>query len=634
MKIDIGTFSNNFKNKKGGTPSWGTSVGQSTTLSHRITRSGKEELLLGMAYCAIDISQIDAEFGKGGERTEDNEIISAALFNKIYVNGTEIPDASFILLLIRQIGDAYVDVHHNRITLKYPQTIRYSNQTYNEDIFQKINNAMGWHDDWTWFASDISVIAQDELHFRVHCFGENVVFADAAEKKKKTEKLMLDDGFVPEDDQQRHCLMKQIEPKASNQEYADELRNLHIRCGDKFGAVRLFGALYHDYVNSDRFNEIRVLIADFVSGKADSYKREFDKGVDLAEYLYPKDLLIIDDDSQLLPADDGADEKIIPGVNHVVYGTPGCGKSFYVENALLKDYKRDENNNLVHAVRTTFYQDYTNTDFIGQILPCVREKEDGKKVVEYKFKPGPFVVALLDAYSHPNNNCALIIEELNRGNAPSIFGEIFQLLDRKDDGKSRYSIINPTISNYLKEKGVSTFINDDEKHPVPIFLPSNLSIYATMNTSDQNVYTLDLAFKRRWNFQKLDNVFKNDHPYAGYFIPGMSDKITWEKLVTDINKFIVKDKEMLNSEDKQVGVYFIEQNYLFKDHKDATEEEKKRFAYKFFEYLWDDVAKFSRPEWFKDVGTLDELINAYLTKGEAVFNDGIITKEDKKSSEA
>jgi hypothetical protein len=627
MKIDIGSFGYNFRNRVGGNPSWGTSVGQ--TSSHKITKNGKEDLLLGMTFCSIDISQIDAEFGRGGQRTDDNEIISAAMFNNIYVNGTEIPDACFIMLLIRQTGDEYADVHHNRITLKYPQTIQFAGVTYNEDLFQKINETMGWQNDWTWFASDISIVSQNQLHFRIHCFGENVVFNNAAEKNRETKRLMQNDGVAVADDNPVQCIMNKIQPKASNQEYANELINIRERCGNVFDAIRLFGAIYHDYVNSDSFNEIRTL-AHFTTATERSYRQEFEKGVALGQYLYPKDLLI-SDNGQIVQSDD-ADDEVKVGINHVVYGTPGCGKSFYVENTLLKDYKRDENNNLVHAVRTTFYQDYTNTDFIGQILPNIVENDKGKRTVEYKFKPGPFVVALLDAYLHPNNNCALIIEELNRGNAPSIFGEIFQLLDRKEDGRSRYSIVNPTISKYLKEKGVSEFKNDDELHPVPIFLPSNLSLYATMNTSDQNVYTLDLAFKRRWDFQKLENIFKEDHPYADFCIPGMSKNITWKKLVTDINKFIVRDKEILNNEDKQIGVFFIEESYLFKDYKVATDEEKKKFAFKFFEYLWDDVAKFSRPEWFKEINTLDELVDSYLKKGEAVFNDGIITKDNNSQS--
>ena len=126
-------------------------------------------------------------------------------------------------------------------------------------------------------------------------------------------------------------------------------------------------------------------------------------------------------------------------INLIVYGTPGCGKSWHVKNELLKDYKTD------NIIRTTFYQDYTNTDFVGQIMPIVTGED-----VTYKFNPGPFTLALKKAIEVPNEPVALVIEELNRGNAPSIFGDIFQLLDR-ENGKSEYQITNVNIQKYLSD---------------------------------------------------------------------------------------------------------------------------------------------------------------------------------------
>lgn len=147
--------------------------------------------------------------------------------------------------------------------------------------------------------------------------------------------------------------------------------------------------------------------------------------VDLLNNNYGKDALIdaIDDnltEDDLLPTFDFSSSTITDGQNLVVYGTPGCGKSYYVEHTLLKDYAKD------NYIRTTFFQDYTNTDFVGQILPIV----EGEKVT-YKFNPGPFTLALELAIKKPNEKVALVIEELNRGSAASIFGDIFQLLDRK-----------------------------------------------------------------------------------------------------------------------------------------------------------------------------------------------------------
>lgn len=345
-----------------------------------------------------------------------------------------------------------------------------------------------------------------------------------------------------------------------------------------------------------RLNSYKKLIQDILNGK-EINKDEFDDVVD--------DNLTEDD---LLPTFDFSSSTITDGQNLVVYGTPGCGKSYYVEHTLLKDYAKD------NYIRTTFFQDYTNTDFVGQILPIV----EGEKVT-YKFNPGPFTLALELAIKKPNEKVALVIEELNRGSAASIFGDIFQLLDRKN-GISEYAITNVNIINYLKEKfeGIYTFNS--------IKLPSNFSIFATMNTSDQNVFTLDTAFKRRWEFKKLINKFENDHKFKDMFIPGAD--ITWENFVNGINKFILESSKGLNNEDKQLGVYFIDENGMRKESVDPSNPKAvEDFAYKVLEYLWDDVAKFERSMWFKEkIKSLDDLIEAYKANGIGVFNYDVFNK--------
>lgn len=305
---------------------------------------------------------------------------------------------------------------------------------------------------------------------------------------------------------------------------------------------------------------------------------------------------------------DFSTSSINEGQNLIVYGTPGCGKSYYVEHTLLKDYPTE------NYVRTTFFQDYTNTDFVGQILPVV----DGEKVT-YKFNPGPFTLALEQAIEKPNEKVALVIEELNRGSAASIFGDIFQLLDRKN-GVSEYSINNVNIINYLKEKFEDKYTFDSIK------LPGNLSIYATMNTSDQNVFTLDTAFKRRWKFKKLLNKFENDHKFKDKYIPGAN--ITWKNFVDGINKYILESSSGLNSEDKQLGVYFVDDNGMRDSSSDTSESQAiEDFAYKVLEYLWADVAKFDRPGWFdKEIKSLDDLVAEYKKRGLEVFADEVFNK--------
>lgn len=306
---------------------------------------------------------------------------------------------------------------------------------------------------------------------------------------------------------------------------------------------------------------------------------------------------------------DFSSSKIKDGQNLIVYGTPGCGKSYFVQHTLLKDYKEE------NYIRTTFFQDYTNTDFVGQILPVVNEDRS----VEYKFNPGPFTLALEKAIRNPDEKVALVIEELNRGSAASIFGDIFQLLDRKD-GVSEYSITNINIIKYLEEQFNGKYAFDCIK------LPSNLSIFATMNTSDQNVFTLDTAFKRRWKFKKLANKFNSEHTFKDKFVPGAN--ITWEDMVDEINGYILDNNDGLNNEDKQIGVYFVDGKGM-RDTKESKADDKdiEEFAYKVLEYLWDDVAKFQRDRWFDDeIKSLDDLVEKFKEKGLGVFKDGVFNK--------
>ena len=341
------------------------------------------------------------------------------------------------------------------------------------------------------------------------------------------------------------------------------------------------------------------------------------------DYVFIINKLSKNDETREVPVFDfnQCTELTQKGSNLVVYGTPGCGKSYYVEHTLLpeSDYPIKADGTKERVIRTTFYQDYTNTDFVGQILPVI----DGDKVT-YKFNPGPFTLALIEAIKNTNKKVALVIEELNRGNAPSIFGDVFQLLDRKD-GISEYSIVNVNLIRYLNE-----VFNSQYKFEF-IKIPTNLSIYATMNTSDQNVFTLDTAFKRRWEFIKLANTFKLDHKFKDKFIPG--DNITWQELVTAINEYILANSDGYNSEDKQIGVYFVDESGMTSsvvDHKDMNKEEVHKFAYKIMEYLWDDVAKFQRDKWFKDdINSLDKLIEEYMKSGvNGVFKDDVIKKHE------
>ncbi len=309
------------------------------------------------------------------------------------------------------------------------------------------------------------------------------------------------------------------------------------------------------------------------------------------------------------------------GYNKIYYGLPGCGKSYKVKKE-LEDKKVDDSN----IIRVTFHQDYSYSDFIGQIMPVVEtikektshKEEIIKEVLKYKFQPGPFVNAIEKALGRTEENVYLIIEEINRGNAPAIFGDTFQLLDRVDDegkgklGESEFPITNNQVAKYLYK--------DDKK----MYIPSNLIILATMNTSDQNVFTLDTAFKRRWEFEEVTNSFET-HEYKDYLIPFKDSKMTWEMFVEGINSEIVKNQNThVAFEDKRIGAYFIQKKDLLDPAAELKEDElekaSKRFAYKMLEYLWNDVSKFRKELLFEKYDTLSELIEDFIgSKGIKVF---------------
>lgn len=308
------------------------------------------------------------------------------------------------------------------------------------------------------------------------------------------------------------------------------------------------------------------------------------------------------------------------GYNKIFYGAPGCGKSHHVSK-MLSDLNVSKEN----IFRVTFHPEYMNCDFVGQVLPVVTEKYDAttgekKDIVTYRFNPGPFTLAL-ERSMQTSEMVYLIIEEINRGNAAAIFGDLFQLLDRvKDSKKSNYSeseypITNPNIIDYLVKVGDKTYVM--EYYETGIVIPSNLTILATMNSSDQNVFTLDTAFKRRWLFEQISNDIKKDtnHEYKSWYIPGTN--VTWETFLVKINDEILNYKiHNQTNEDKRLGKYFVTKECLTEKSESSSDvlETANNFAYKVLEYIWNDVCKIGRDEWFDSTKyrTLEDLISAFV----------------------
>lgn len=325
-------------------------------------------------------------------------------------------------------------------------------------------------------------------------------------------------------------------------------------------------------------------------------------------------------------------QRVVTGKNILLYGVPGSGKSWTIEHEYCKKGTVVE--------RLVFHPDYTNSDFIGQILPVVDPVD---KMVTYEFTPGPFTNILKEAYNDPLRPYVLIIEEINRGNAPAIFGDIFQLLDRTVEPRVLDEITYPIgTSEYgITNENIAKVVYEDGKHKVRI--PSNLSILGTMNTSDQNVFTLDTAFQRRWNMRLIENNFNNvRHSLSNAEI--LDTKVTWQKFCETVNTIIIGNRvKMASAEDKRLGVYFVhEQDLVFDSkalptgdfvttldelndlirhellgtldtNKTARLEElrdailhNRLFPEKVIKYLWDDAFKFN-PEAIFDTENMDSL---------------------------
>ena len=283
-------------------------------------------------------------------------------------------------------------------------------------------------------------------------------------------------------------------------------------------------------------------------------------------------------------------ERLSGGENIILYGVPGAGKSWTIKTEYCNENNRME--------RLVFHPDYTYSDFVGQILP--RLDDDG--TVSYEFCPGPFTKLLRKAYTNPNDMFYLVVEEVNRGNAPAIFGDIFQLLDRNQDGSSEYEITNSDIAK---------IVYSNENHKVSI--PSNMSILCTMNTSDQNVFTLDTAFQRRWSMRLIKNKFKEGIESELANAKILDTSVTWEKFFTEINNIILqKNIRMTSSEDKRLGTHFVSIEDLNYDQ--GNEKQNNRFPEKVLKYLWDDAFKFTKEDIFDldNLKSLEDVIEHFV----------------------
>lgn len=307
------------------------------------------------------------------------------------------------------------------------------------------------------------------------------------------------------------------------------------------------------------------------------------------------------------PYNDGKEDEIeeiscknscLMPLQQIFYGAPGTGKSFKI--------KRDTKNQ--SKIRTTFHPDSDYSTFVGCYKPTMNEdvkydKEGNEKSctkqIEYAFVAQAFLKAYVKAwkfYCSTEDGTAkaqyLIIEEINRGNCAQIFGDLFQLLDRNEDGYSTYPIVADTdIQRYLSKEFEKVNIPDslnaiyddydgniveDIKNGIVLALPNNLYIWATMNTSDQSLFPIDSAFKRRWDWKYMPIDTKKEN----WNIEVDGKKYSWSDFLEAVNEQIF---DVTKSEDKKLGFYFCRANNHVVD--------AEKFVSKVIFYLYNDVFK-------------------------------------------
>lgn len=349
--------------------------------------------------------------------------------------------------------------------------------------------------------------------------------------------------------------------------------------------------------------------------------------IDKYEYGYNATLtamakMVLDPKNELVrkgnPAESSRAENHLlktTGLQQIYYGAPGTGKS-----KTIKDLTFGES-----VIRTTFHPDSDYASFVGTYKPITEEVTlrdcYGKKVIDeetnevvkeeriaYKFIPQAFLEAYVKAWKKlgANKKQFLIIEEINRGNCAQIFGDLFQLLDRNEYGFSDYPIVaDKDMQKYLEKEFEGWEItNKDEINQLygeanmvnlimkgeRLVLPSNLYIWATMNTSDQSLFPIDSAFKRRWDWKYVpirEGRDKETNAPLNWYINTGDKQYKWWSFISKVNELI---GSLTNSEDKKLG-------YFFCKAKDG-EIDADLFVSKVIFYLWNDV--------FKDYGFDDK----------------------------
>ena len=317
--------------------------------------------------------------------------------------------------------------------------------------------------------------------------------------------------------------------------------------------------------------------------------------------------------------------------NRIFFGAPGTGKSFLMD----KDRKAlTGEDNSTDYERVTFHPDYSYANFVGTYKPVPCKDENGNDSITYEYVPGPFIRVLIKALKSAGRNekkpFLLLVEEINRANTAAVFGDVFQLLDRNKDYVSEYPIhASEDIKNYLAKPEVLGGNPEDYEQ---LRIPDNMFIWATMNSADQGVFSMDTAFKRRWDFKYI-GIDDNDSELAGKKVvlgqASFRHRVEWNELRKQMDHFMADNGI---NEDKQLGPYFINKTIAVPESGTKIDSVKfcEAFKNKVIMYLFEDAVRQKRAALFEgvtgDKTRYSSICREFDERGVFIFHQNITDK--------